>query len=171
MIKKWLTDITPARVILGGFAALILTGALLLMLPFATRDGQGAGFLDALFTATSATCVTGLVVQDTAQYWSTFGHVVLLTLIQIGGMGVVTMAVAISMLAGRKIGLKQRWIMQESISAPQVGGILKMTGFILKASFLMEGVGALLLSIRFIPKYGLLKGLWYALNSNLSNCL
>jgi len=168
MIKKWLTDITPARVILGGFAALILTGALLLMLPFATRDGQGAGFLDALFTATSATCVTGLVVQDTAQYWSTFGHVVLLTLIQIGGMGVVTMAVAISMLAGRKIGLKQRWIMQESISAPQVGGILKMTGFILKASFLMEGVGALLLSIRFIPKYGLPKGLWYGLFHSIS---
>ena len=117
----------PARIILIGFALLILAGALLLTLPISTRDGQGAAFFDALFTATSATCVTGLVVQDTALYWSGFGQAVILMLIQIGGMGVVTAAAAISMLAGRRIVLKERWVMQESISVPQVGGIVRRT--------------------------------------------
>ena len=126
----------PARIILIGFALLILAGALLLTLPISTRDGQGAAFFDALFTATSATCVTGLVVQDTALYWSGFGQAVILMLIQIGGMGVVTAAAAISMLAGRRIGLKERWVMQESISAPQVGGIVRRTRFILAASMI-----------------------------------
>ena len=109
--------ITPAQTILLGFFFLILGGTLLLMLPCATSGPGGAPFLDALFTATSATCVTGLVIHDTALYWAPFGQVVLLLLIQIGGMGVVTMAVAIFMFSGRKISLKQRWVMQESISA------------------------------------------------------
>lgn len=133
------------------------------MLPCATSGPGGAPFLDALFTATSATCVTGLVIHDTALYWAPFGQVVLLLLIQIGGMGVVTMAVAIFMFSGRKISLKQRWVMQESISAPQVGGIVRMTGFILKAALLLEGIGTLLLALRFCPQFGLGKGLWYAL--------
>ena len=111
--------ITPAQTILLGFFFLILGGTLLLMLPCATSGPGGAPFLDALFTATSATCVTGLVIHDTALYWAPFGQVVLLLLIQIGGMGVVTMAVAIFMFSGRKISLKQRWVMQESISAPR----------------------------------------------------
>lgn len=152
----------PARIILIGFALLILAGALLLTLPISTRDGQGAAFFDALFTATSATCVTGLVVQDTALYWSGFGQAVILMLIQIGGMGVVTAAAAISMLAGRRIGLKERWVMQESISAPQVGGIIRMTGFILRTALVIEALGALLLAVRFCPQFGLWKGLWYA---------
>ena len=142
---------TPARIILIGFALLILAGAVLLTLPIATRDGQGAPFLDALFTATSATCVTGLVVQDTSLYWTVFGQAVIILLIQIGGMGVVTAAVTLSMLAGRKIGLKERWVMQESISAPQVGGIVRRTRFILAATFLMEGIGALLLEHKERP--------------------
>ena len=155
--------ITPAQTILLGFFFLILGGTLLLMLPCATSGPGGAPFLDALFTATSATCVTGLVIHDTALYWAPFGQVVLLLLIQIGGMGVVTMAVAIFMFSGRKISLKQRWVMQESISAPQVGGIVRMTGFILKAALLLEGTGTLLLALRFCPQFGLGKGLWYAL--------
>lgn len=153
---------TPAQIILLGFLSLILGGTGLLMLPIATRGQGGAAFLDALFTATSATCVTGLILHDTAQYWSAFGQAVILCLIQIGGMGVVTMAVAIFMFSGRKIGLKQRWVMQESISAPQVGGILRMTGFILKASFAIETAGAALLAVRFCPELGWGKGLWYA---------
>ncbi len=124
--------IKPAQVVILGFLIQILVGACLLTLPVSTQSGEGASFLDALFTATSATCVTGLVVQDTAQFWSPFGQGVILLLIQIGGMGVVTMAVAISIFSGRKIGLRERWVMQESISAPQVGGIVRMTGFILK---------------------------------------
>ncbi|MWK60547.1 Trk family potassium uptake protein, partial [Pseudomonas otitidis] len=103
------------------------------------------------------TCVTGLVVQDTALYWSGFGQVVILLLIQIGGMGVVTAAVAISMLAGRRIGLKERWVMQESISAPQVGGIVRRTRFILAATLALEGAGALLLALRFCPEMGLFR--------------
>ena len=155
--------ISPAQVVILGFLAQILVGACLLSLPAATRSGEGAPFLDALFTATSATCVTGLVVQDTVQFWSPFGQGIILLLIQIGGMGVVTMAVAISMLSGRKIGLRERWMMQESISAPQVGGIVRMTGFILKTALLIEGVGAVLLALRFCPTMGLGKGIWYGI--------
>lgn len=154
--------VTPAQVIILAFLLLILAGAGLLMLPAATNGPGGASPLDALFTATSATCVTGLVIHDTALYWSLFGQAVILTLIQVGGMGVVTMAVAVTMFAGKKIGLKQRWVMQESIAAPQVGGILRQTKFILKAAFALEAAGAGLLALRFCPQFGLWKGLWYA---------
>ena len=160
--------ITPAQVVILGFLVQILAGALLLSLPAATRTGQSAPFLDALFTATSATCVTGLVVQDTVQYWSAFGQGVILLLIQIGGMGVVTMAVAISIFSGRKIGLRERWVMQESISAPQVGGIVRMTGFILKTALVIEALGALVLALRFCPEFGLAKGIWYGVFHSIS---
>ena len=160
--------VSPARIIIFGFLLLILLGTALLMLPFSTRVWGGASFFDALFTATSATCVTGLVVHDTASYWSGFGQLVVLFLIQVGGMGVVTMAVAIFMFSGKRIGLKQRWVMQESISAPQVGGIVRMTGFILKTAFAIEGVGALMLALRFCPEFGLGRGLWYAVFHSIS---
>ena len=160
--------ISPARVIIFGFLLLILAGTLLLMLPFSTREWGGAAFPDALFTATSATCVTGLVIHDTASYWSLFGQLVILFLIQVGGMGVVTMAVAIFIFSGRRIGLRQRWVMQESISAPQVGGIVRMTGFILKTAFAMEGLGAVVLAIRVCPRFGLWRGLWYSVFHSVS---
>jgi len=160
--------VTPAQIILLGFLALILAGTALLMLPCSTREAGGAPFLDALFTATSATCVTGLIVHDTALYWSPFGQAVLLLLIQIGGMGVVTAAVAIFMFSGRRIGLKERWVMQESIAAPQVGGIVRMTGFILKTVFAIEGIGALLLLPRFLPRFGPGRGVWYAVFHSVS---
>ena len=155
--------VSPARIIIFGFLLLILLGTVLLMLPFSTKVWGGAPFFDALFTATSATCVTGLVVHDTATYWSGFGQLVILLLIQVGGMGVVTMAVAIFIFSGKRIGLKQRWVMQESISAPQVGGIVRMTDFILKTAFAIEGAGAAILALRFCPRFGLGRGLWYAL--------
>lgn len=154
---------SPAQMILLGFILLIGIGTGLLMLPISTVGPGGASFFDALFTATSATCVTGLVVQDTMLYWTPFGQVVILLLIQAGGLGVVTIAMAITMFAGKKIGLKQRWIMQESISAPHMGGILRLTGFILRGALLIEGTGALLLSLRFCPEMGLLKGIWYGI--------
>ena len=160
--------VSPARIIIFGFLLLILLGAALLMLPFSTREWRGASFFDALFTATSATCVTGLVVHDTASYWSGFGQLVILFLIQVGGMGVVTMAVAIFMFSGKRIGLKQRWVMQESISAPQVGGIVRMTGFILKTAFAIEGLGTLILAFRFCPELGLGRGLWYSVFHSIS---
>ena len=159
--------ITPAQIIILGFLFLITVGTALLMLPVSTSGPGGASFLDALFTATSATCVTGLVVQDTALYWSPFGQAIILVLIQIGGMGVVTMAVAIFIFTGRHISLKQRWVMQESISAPQVGGIVRQTRFILKTALAMEAIGAVLLALRFCPQMGV-KGIWYAIFHSIS---
>ena len=161
-------DLTPAQMIMIGFFLLILSGAFFLMLPVATRDHQGASFMDALFTATSATCVTGLVVKDTFSYWSGFGQLIILLLIQIGGMGVITVTVVFSVLLKKKIGLKQRLVMQESISAPQTGGIVRLTTFILKAAFLMEGLGAMILAFRFCPKYGFFKGLWFSVFHSIS---
>ena len=160
--------LTPARIIIFGFLALILFGALLLTLPVSTRDGLGASFEDALFTATSATCVTGLVVQDTYTYWSPFGQAVVLALIQIGGIGVVTMALAIFTITGRRIGLKQRVVMQETVSAPHVGGMVRLVGFIVRGTLLVEGAGAVVLALRFCPQFGFGKGLWFAVFHSVS---
>ena len=108
------------------------------------------------------------MIHDTALYWTVFGQFVLLLLIQIGGMGVVTVPLTVAIFSGKKIGLKQRWVMQESISAPQVGGIVRTTGFLLKCLFLMEGIGAILLAFRFIPEFGPARGLWYAVFHSIS---
>ena len=159
--------LSSSQIILFGFAGVILIGTLLLMLPFATNSGQSASFWDALFTSTSAVCVTGLIVQDTATYWSAFGQSVILLLIQIGGMGVITIAAAITMASGKKISLMQRSTMQDAISAPQVGGIVRFTGFILKGIFLFELLGALVLMTVFIPEYGV-KGIWLAVFHSIS---
>lgn len=160
--------LSSSQIIILGFAAVILVGTLLLTLPFATCDGECAAFSDALFTATSAVCVTGLIVQDTATYWSGFGQTVILILIQIGGMGVVTLAIAISMLSGRKISLKQRSTMQEAISAPQVGGIVKFTGFIIKMTIIFEVLGAIIMAPVFCNEFGMLKGIWYSVFHSIS---
>ncbi len=168
MSRLNIKQMTPSQIILLSFLLLILSGTLLLMLPFSSRTMESTPFLTSLFTAVSATCVTGLVLVDTAAYWSTFGQLIILLLIQIGGMGVVTMAISIALFTGRKISLKQRWIMQESVSAPQVGGILRHTWFILKMTFLIEALGALCLSFRFIPEFGPLKGVWYSVFHSIS---
>ena len=160
--------LTSSQIIVLGFLGAILLGAFLLMLPISTADGQGATFADAVFTATSATCVTGLVVQDTATYWSGFGQAVILLLIQVGGMGVVTFAVAITVASGKKIGLMQRSTMQEAISAHQMGGIVKLTGFILKTSAIIEVTGAALLAPAFIKEFGVGKGIWYSFFHSIS---
>ena len=159
--------LSSSQIILSGFAGVILVGTLLLMLPFSTNSGTRTSFWDALFTSTSAVCVTGLVVFDTATYWSAFGQAVILLLIQIGGMGVVTVAAAIAMASGRKISLMQRSTMQDAISAPQVGGIVRFTSFILKGIFLFELLGALVLMTVFIPEYGW-KGIWMAVFHSIS---
>ena len=160
--------ITSFQVIALGFLALILTGTLILMLPVSSQQPGGAHFADCLFTATSAVCVTGLVVKDTATYWSPFGQAVILLLIQVGGMGVVTAALSLSFISGRKIGLMQRSVMQESISAPQVGGIVRLTRFIIFAAFGIELTGAVLLLPAFIPEFGWGKGVWYAVFHSIS---
>ena len=156
------------RVIIVSFFCLILIGTLLLMLPVSSRERRTTCFEDALFTAVSATCVTGLVIKDTATYWSLFGQSVILILIQIGGMGVITIGLAIITASGRKIGLWQRSVMQKSISAPQMGGIVKLTSFIIKTSLVIELIGAALLAPVFCSDFGPAKGLWYSLFHSIS---
>lgn len=166
--KKPHRHITSFQVIIIGFFSVIILGSLLLMLPVATQDGMGADFYDALFTATSAVCVTGLIVQDTATYWSVFGQGIILVLIQIGGMGVITVAIAIVIISGKKIGLMQRSIMQEAISAHQLGGIVRMTRFIIRTSILIELAGAVLLMPVFCKDFGIGKGIWYSVFHSIS---
>ena len=167
-MRKQTWRLSSSQIIILGFAAMILVGSLLLTLPFATRDGRGAAFFDALFTATSSACVTGLVVRDTAAYWTGFGQAVILALIQVGGMGVVTFAVVIFTAAGQRITLKQRGTMQEAIAAPKIGGIVRLTGFIITMTALFELLGAALLAPVFCGQFGLLRGLWYSLFHSVS---
>ena len=159
--------ITPFQLIIMGFAGVILLGALVLMLPLSSRSGTVTPFGDALFTATSAVCVTGLVVQDTASYWSGFGQAVILLLIQIGGLGVITVAASFALLSGRKISLMQRSAMQEAIAAPQMGGIVRLTGFILRMTLTIEVVGALVMLPVFCHDYGA-RGVWMAVFHSIS---
>lgn len=163
-IRKHLSSF---RVITIGFGGLIILGALLLMLPVSSASGCVTPFSDALFTSTSAVCVTGLVVLDTGSYWSSFGQLVIITLIQIGGLGVITVAIAFSLLSGKKVSLMQRSFMQESVSAPVVGGVVRLTGFILKGTFIIELSGALLMMPVFCRDYGL-KGIWFAIFHSIS---
>ena len=156
------------RVISLGFIILILSGALLRMLPISSRDGTVTPFRDTLFTAVSASCVTGLIVRDTATHWSLFGQIVILTMIQIGGMGVITLGVVFMRLSGKKVGLWIRGMMQDSISASNVGGILPLTGFILKMTAVIELAGAVLLYPVFCQEFGPIKGIWYSVFHSVS---
>lgn len=160
--------LTSFQIIIIGFLFVILMGSFLLMLPVSAKNGEITPFLDALFTATSATCVTGLVVHDTATYWSAFGQAVIILLIQIGGMGVVTIAVSVVAISGRKIGLMQRSTMQEAIAAPSVGGIVRLTSFIIKSTILIELVGAFLMLLVFWKDFDGPKGIWYAVFHSIS---
>ncbi len=161
--------LSSSQIILLGFLGVIASGTILLMLPWARAGAGSAPFLDALFTATSATCVTGLITNDTATYWSVFGQIVILCLIQVGGLGVITVAIFITKLSGRKIGLMQRSTMQEAIAAPQMGGIVRMTGFILKMVVVIEALGAAALLPAMIPEFGIVRGIWYAVFHSISS--
>lgn len=158
---------SSSQLIILGFILLILIGTALLMLPISSSSGNVTSFHDAIFTATSAVCVTGLIVKDTATYWSTFGQAVIISLIQIGGMGVVTLAVLVAIISKRKIGLMQRSTMQEAISAPNVGGIVKLTGFLIKITLIVEILGAILMIPVFYPEFGA-RGIWYAFFHSIS---
>ncbi len=160
--------LSPNRAIALGFLAIILAGALLLMLPFANRGGRGLSFLDSLFTATSATCVTGLVVADTWTQFNLFGQIVLLALIQVGGLGYMTMMLQASLFLGKKVGLKQRSLMMESVSALRLSDVFTLLRYILRGTAAIEGLGAALLSIRFIPELGVARGIWYSIFHSVS---
>lgn len=159
--------LTSFQIIILGFAGFVLFGAILLMLPISSQAHVITPFHQALFTSTSSVCVTGLVLLDTATHWSLFGQVVILILIQIGGLGVITVASLVVMLAGRKISLMQRQTMQSALSAPQVGGIVRLTRFIFKTAFIIEAVGVVLLLPVFCSRYGA-EGIWMSVFHSIS---
>ena len=155
--------LSKVQTIALGFFLIIVAGTLLLMLPIASRDGHSTGFFHALFTATSSTCVTGLVVVDTYTNWTLFGQVVILALIQIGGLGFITIGMFFSIFLKRKIGLKERNLIQESVNTLQISGIVRLVKKIVCYTIAFEGIGAILLMTRFIPRFGWLKGIWYGI--------
>lgn len=160
--------LNPPRVLALSFAGLILLGTILLNLPIATKDRTSIGFINALFTSTSAVCVTGLAVVNTKAYWSLFGKIVILALIQTGALGFMTMATVIALVLGRKITLKNRLILREQFNEVKISGLLRLTKYIVFFTIITEGIGALLLSIRFIPIYGFKVGIWYSVFHSIS---
>ena len=163
MKRKITRVLSPLRVVVLGYFLIILTGALLLCLPISSRAGTWTPFHDTLFTATSATCVTGLIVYDTYTHWTLFGQIVIISMIQVGGIGFMTLAISALSLTKRKIGLRGRFTMQEDVGASQIGGIVRMTRFILLGTALFEGVGALLSFIVFVQDYPPMDALGIAL--------
>jgi len=160
--------LTHTQIIALGFFLMIMTGTVLLMLPISSKGREWTGFIDALFTATSASCVTGLVVKDTATYWSTFGHIVIITLIQIGGLGFMTIATLFFLTLRKRMGLRKRAVMVESISYTQVAGIVPFVKRIIFGTMIFEGTGAVILAAKFIPEFGPGKGLAYGVFHSIS---
>ena len=170
-MKKRPKTLSAMKIIAIAFAGIILLGAGLLTLPAASRDGVSCGFLPALFTATSATCVTGLVLYDTYTQWSGFGQIVIISLIQIGGLGFMSAATLFVFLLRKRIGLKQRLVMAQALSVSDMDGIVRLQKTVLKGSFLVEGIGALILFVRFLPEYGFSNALkWGAFHSISAFC-
>lgn len=168
MLVKKLKNLSGMQLIAIGFFLLILAGTLLLMLPLSSRDGTVTPFMTALFTATSASCVTGLILTDTFTHWSVFGQLVLLMLIQIGGLGFITIGTAVSLLLRRKIGLKERGWIKESFNVLDIGGVVRLIRLVLRGTLLFEGIGAILLFIRFYPRMGFLQSLYYGIFHSVS---
>ncbi len=164
-IKKHLDklELNPPRFLVVGFGVLIVLGAILLSLPIASKNGESIGFINALFTSASAVCVTGLTVVNTAEHWSLFGHIVILILIQMGGLGFMTSATIMALLVGRKISLRERLIIREQLNQDSLSGLVRLTRYVIISTFIIEGIGALLLSTRFIPIFGLIKGIWFSI--------
>lgn len=160
--------LSQTQFIAYGFLGIILTGTILLKLPFASKSGISPDWITCLFTATSASCVTGLIVADTWTQWSLFGQIVIITMIQIGGLGFITIGIFVSMVLRRKIGLKTRGLMQESISTLQIGGMVKLAKKIIMGTACLEGAGAILLASRFIPEYGFFRGAFYGIFHSIS---
>jgi len=166
--KKVLNQFSSARIILFGFIIMIFLGASILSLPVSSRSGEFTPFIDALFTATSASCVTGLIVYDTATHWSLFGKIIIIVMIQCGGLGVVTMIAVFTQVAGKKIGLRDRATLQNALSAPQIGGIVKLTSFIFKGTVIVEMIGALLMFPSFLKDFGVTKAIYYSIFHSIS---
>lgn len=166
--RKQKRQLSQTQTIAVGFLIMILIGTGLLMLPIAAKSGEPTSFFDALFTAVSAGCVTGLVTVDTCTHWTIFGQIVILLMIQIGGLGFITIGIFFSILLRRKISLRERGLMQESVNTLQIGGIIKLAHKIIKGTFIIEGIGALILAIRFSFQLGIVKGIYYGIFHSIS---
>jgi trk system potassium uptake protein TrkH len=166
-LKKFM-DSQPARFVALGFLIIIFAGAFLLTLPFSTVGGKGIDFVKALFTATSATCVTGLVVVDTNVYWTVWGKIIILSLIQIGGLGFMSLATLVSIILRRGIGLRERFVLADTINTDNLSGIIKIIQHVLIGTLIFEGIGAIILSIRFIPEYGIWDGIFKGIFHSIS---
>jgi len=166
LLKK--IRLNPVQILAIGFAIVILTGAILLTLPISSADGTNTSFIDCIFTATSAVCVTGLVTLDTGTHWNYFGKTVIITLIQIGGLGFMSFATLLSLILGKKITLRERLIMQESMNTFNLQGLVKLAKYVLIFTFSVELMGGLLLSTQFIPEFGLAKGIYYSIWHSIS---
>ncbi len=174
-LGRWTRDLlirrksmNPTRIVAFGFVAIIFMGAILLTLPISSRAGEFTNFLDCLFTATSATCVTGLITVDTWTHWNLFGQIILIVLIQLGGLGFMTIITLGSFLLHRRIGLSERLIMVSTFNLNDMDGVVRVVRHALYGTFLIEGAGAILLSLRFIPEFGLLKGIWKSIFHSIS---
>ena len=159
---------TPARLLVLGFLGIIIVGTILLILPISSKSGEMTSFIDAMFVTVSASCVTGLIPVDTNAHWSLFGQIVILLLIQTGGVGFMTFVFGFLRLAGKKISLKSRTVMQEAVAAPELSGMARLTGTILVGTLVFELLGAFVLSFAFVPKYGA-EGIWIAVFIGISS--
>ncbi|WP_242840870.1 TrkH family potassium uptake protein [Metaclostridioides mangenotii] len=165
LVKRLLSlanKMKPVQIIVIGFASVILIGSLLLTLPIATHSGESVGFIDALFTATSCVCVTGLVVVDTGTTWNLFGQIICITLIQVGGLGFMTVATMFAIFTRKKINLKERLVIQESLNQFDLSGLVKLVRYVVLITFSIEIIGALILSTVFVPQFGAVKGAWFS---------
>lgn len=158
----------PVQILALGFAAVILIGGILLSLPISSEDGNPTSFIDSLFTATSATCVTGLVTLDTGTHWNLFGQTVIILMIQIGGLGFMTFASFFAVMLGRRISLKERLIMQEAYNAFNLQGMVKLMLYVLGITLTIEGIGGVLLSTQFVRDYGWAKGIYFGFWHSIS---
>ncbi|MEG0295121.1 MAG: TrkH family potassium uptake protein [Clostridium sp.] len=165
-MKKY--KFSEVQILAIGFVILIFTGGTILSLPISSANGEYTPFLDALFTATSASCVTGLVTLDTGTHWNLFGQVVIMMLIEIGGLGFMSFATFISVLLGRRITLKNRLVVQESMNAFNIQGLVKMVKYVMGFTFAIQGFGALLLSTQLVPEFGIGKGMFYSVFHSVS---
>lgn len=168
MMSKWLGKVSYTRIIALSFVGVILVGSVLLMLPISSAEGTWTPFYNALFTATSATCVTGLVVYDTGVYWSLFGQIVILMMIQIGGLGFMTIISMLSIFTKRKISLSERKLLMQSAGNMRLSGIVRLVKGIIGCTVVFEALGSLLLAIRFVPQFGWAKGIYYAVFHSVS---
>lgn len=161
-------ELSTTQVIALGFISAVLIGAVILSLPISSADRTFTPFIDSLFTSATSVCVTGLVVVTTATHWSLFGKVVILILIQLGGLGIISFTTGIMMIIGRRITLRDRMLLEDALNLDTLKGLVKFLRRVFKGTFMAESLGAIGYSFVFIPEYGFIKGIWYSVFHSIS---